>query len=89
MHGHCFFVGYNHYPDEKGTERLIQEDFGEFRSKVTTTTPMKRGLKERNQLKLDYAAYAVTTTTPMKRGLKDDAVTGNVDGSDKLQPLPQ
>ena len=37
--------GYNHCPDEKGTERTQMSD-NRQQGAVTTIAPMKRGLKE-------------------------------------------
>ena len=38
-------VGYNRYPDEKGTERKLRHHLDFAPCPVTTATPMKRGLK--------------------------------------------
>ena len=38
-------VGYNPYPDEKGTERLAHTEPPGCKHLVTIPTPMKRGLK--------------------------------------------
>ena len=38
---------YNRYPDEKGTESCRTESWHVHLSRVTTVTPMKRGLKVR------------------------------------------
>ena len=45
------YESYNHYPDEKGTERRLRKNTDSRHAPVTTTTPMKRGLKERNPQK--------------------------------------
>ena len=39
-------VGYNRYPDEKGTESSLAGALQRYSPPVTTVTPMKRGLKE-------------------------------------------
>ena len=62
-------VGYNRYPDEKGTERLLFAMSTAAPVKVTTVTPMKRGLKAPSPREVG-AGKIVTTVTPMKRGLK-------------------
>ena len=87
------YTSYNRYPDEKGTEsRMIDSAlFDKTSTKVTTVTPMKRGLKDRmpSRFVCRYITQ-VTTVTPMKRGLK--AVESCFDlpsASPSLQPLPR
>ena len=68
---------YNHYPDEKGTERSIPEMISVIQIAVTTITPMKRGLKVRANPSRLSRANDVTTIAPMKRGLKE-GVSGDI-----------
>ena len=39
-------MGYNHFPDEKGTESLMPILWAIYPYLVTITSPMKRGLKD-------------------------------------------
>ena len=38
--------GYNRFPDEKGTESEIRHTIHKYICRVTTVSPMKRGLKD-------------------------------------------
>ena len=66
-------VGYNRYPDEKGTEKECDEL--DDRTKVLMVRynryPDEKGTERRLCEPTVDSPVAVTTVTPMKRGLKD------------------
>ena len=64
-------VGYNRFPDEKGTESNLKFVDTDRCSSVTTVSPMKRGLKDDSRKSEPGFPDLVTTVSPMKRGLKD------------------
>ena len=55
------FLGYNLYPDEKGTERVYKGGNTWHYLVVTTYTPIKRGLKETF---IPVRTYAVECSKP-------------------------
>ena len=57
--------------------------------RVTTVTPIKRGLKVRAIEPIDTSDDKVTTVTPIKRGLKVADILSGVTSSAVLQPLPR
>ncbi len=63
-------MSYNRFPDEKGTERKRVAAPPPSIMKVTTVSPMKRGLKVLAGGGHRIGEF-VTTVSPMKRGLKD------------------
>ena len=63
-------LGYNLFPDEKGTERQHLSISISLNRGVTTYSPMKRGLKVINDIYRQAWHRQVTTYSPMKRGLK-------------------
>ena len=65
-----YFLSYNRYPDEKGTESIHPNRRHQRHYLVTTVTPMKRGLKGTQAGTGIVRKLLVTTVTPMKRGLK-------------------
>ena len=65
----AYWISYNRYPDEKGTERFQCVLMFAFQADVTTVSPMKRGLKD-DDGGIGEGGSVVTTVTPMKRGLK-------------------
>ena len=62
--------GYNHCPDEKGTESSTPPPMTLALPRVTTIAPMKRGLKAGEMADMLAIVWSVTTIAPMKRGLK-------------------
>ena len=62
--------GYNRFPDEKGTERLLIPLFLHHPPLVTIVSPMKRGLKDLTPDSRARSLASVTIVSPMKRGLK-------------------
>ena len=86
--------GYNRFPDEKGTERIVitLRDTDLIMYPVTIVSPMKRGLKVRIADELRSGdARPVTIVSPMKRGLKGYSETKIMrqGATCKLQSFPR
>ena len=82
------FCGYNRYPDEKGTERWRTIISPISHQKVTTATPMKRGLKAKMQRCFGVFYQYVTTATPMKRGLKESKADRSIQSRQSYNRYP-
>ena len=78
---------YNRFPDEKGTERH-QQVLITVKYRVTTVSPMKRGLKGSNPFRT-VSIRSVTTVSPMKRGLKARCAERKPRQCMRLQPFPR